>query len=80
MSKDTIKVEFADVFRGLGNLGKYRITFKDDLQVVVHPAQKLPHSLYSYMLDRLKKCLKANLQCCVLKKVTNQSTGLITLL
>ena len=39
MSKDTIRVEFADVFRGLGNLGKYRITLKDDLQPVVHPAQ-----------------------------------------
>ena len=38
MSKDTIRVEFADVFRGLGNLGKYRITLKDDLQPVVHPA------------------------------------------
>ena len=47
MSKDTIKVEFADVFRGLGNLGKYRITFKDDLQAVVHPARKLPYSLFT---------------------------------
>ena len=32
MSKDTVKVEFADVFRGLGNLGKYHITLKDNLK------------------------------------------------
>ena len=63
MSKDTI--EFADVFRGLGNLGKYCITLKDDLQPVVHPARRVPHVIQ----DRLKKCLEANLQCGVLKKV-----------
>ena len=62
MSKDTIRVEFADVFRGLGNLGKYRITLKDDL---VYPARRVPHAIQ----DRLKKCLEANLQCGVLKKV-----------
>ena len=44
MSKDTIKVEFADVFRGLGKLGKYRITLKDDPQPVVYPARRVPHS------------------------------------
>ena len=38
MSKDTINVEFADVFRGLGKLGKYFITLKDDPQQVVYPA------------------------------------------
>ena len=37
MSKDTIRVEFADVFRGLGNLGKYCITLKDDLNPAIHP-------------------------------------------
>ena len=65
MSKDTIRVEFADVFRGLGNLGKYHITLKDDLNPVIHPAQRVPHSL----LDKLKKCLETNLKCGVLKKV-----------
>ena len=65
MSKDTIRVEFADVFRGLGNLGKYCIALKDDLQPVVHPARRVPHSL----LDRLKKCLDTNLKCGILKKV-----------
>ena len=43
MSKDTIKVEFADVCRGLSNLGKYCITLKDDVQPVVHPARRVPH-------------------------------------
>jgi len=38
MSKETIKVEYADVFRGLGKLGKYHITLKDDLHPVIHPA------------------------------------------
>ena len=65
MSKDTIRVEFADVFRRLGNLGKYHITLKDDLNPVIHPACRVPHSL----LEKLKKCLEANLKCRVLKKV-----------
>ena len=65
MSKSTIRVEFADVFRGLGNLGKYHITLKDQVNPVIHPARRVPHSL----LDKLKKCLEANLQCGVLKKV-----------
>ena len=45
MSKDTIRVEFADVFRGLGNLDKYHITLKDDLNPVIHPAERVLHSL-----------------------------------
>ena len=65
MSKDTIKVEFANVFIGLGKLGKYHITLKDDPQLVVYLARRVPHSL----LDRLKKCLELNLQCGVLEKV-----------
>ena len=65
MSKDTIRVEFADVFRGLSNLGKYHITFRDDLNPVIHPARRVPHSL----LDRLENCLETNLKCGVLKKV-----------
>ena len=53
MSKDTITVEFADVFRGLGNLSKYCITFKDDVQPVVHPARKIPHSLYTRQTEKM---------------------------
>ena len=65
MSKDIIRVKFADVFRRLGNLGKYHITLKDDLTPVIHPACRIPHSL----LEKLKKFLEANLKCGVLKKV-----------
>ena len=65
ISKDTIRVEFADVFRGLGNLGKYHITLKDEINPVIHPAQRVPHSL----LDKLKKCLEVNLKCDMLKEV-----------
>ena len=65
MSKSTTRVEFADVFRELGNLGKYHITLKDQVNPVIHPARRVPYSL----LDKLKKCLEANLQCGVLKKV-----------
>ena len=65
MSKSMIKVEFADVFKGLGNLGTYHITLKDNAIPVIHSARRIPHSL----LDRLKQCLETNLQCGVLKRV-----------
>ena len=50
-----IKVDFADVFKGL----------KDNVVPVIHPARRVPHSL----LDKLKHCLDTNLQCGVLQKV-----------
>ena len=65
MSKEMIKVEYADVFKGLGNLGTYHITLKDNVVPVIHPARRVPHSL----LDKLKQCLDTNLQCGVLQKV-----------
>ena len=37
MSKETIKTEFSDVFKGLGNLGDYHTTLKDDITPVIHP-------------------------------------------
>ena len=65
MSKSTIRVKFADVFRKLGNLGKYHITHKDQVTPVIHPARRVLYSL----LNKLKKCFEADLQCDVLKKV-----------
>jgi len=34
MSKEMIKIELSDVFTGLGNLGKYHITLKDNAVLV----------------------------------------------
>ena len=65
MSKETIQAEFGDVFKGLGNLGDYHITLKEDATPVIHPPRRVPHSL----LEKLKQCLEANVQCGVLKRV-----------
>ena len=65
MSKAAINVEFDDVFKGLGNLGDYHITLKDNAIPVIHPPRRVPHSL----LNKLKQCLEANLRCGVLQRV-----------
>ena len=65
MSKETIKAEFGDVFKGLGNLGDYHITLKDQVTPVIRPPRRVPHSL----LGKLKQCIEANLRCGVLKRV-----------
>ena len=65
LSKETIQVEFPDIFRGLGNIGKYRITLKENAIPVIHQARRVPHSLR----DKLKLSLDANLKCGVLQKV-----------
>ena len=42
MSKEAIKIEFGDIFKGLGNLGDYHITLKDNITTVIHPPQQVP--------------------------------------
>ena len=65
LSKEMIQVEFPDIFKGLGNIGKYRITLKENAIPVIHQARRVPHSLR----DKLKRSLDANLKCGVLQKV-----------
>ena len=38
-SKEAIKAEFGDVFKGLGNLGDYHITLKDQATPVIRSPQ-----------------------------------------
>ena len=45
MLKETIQAEFGDVFKGLGNLGDYHITLKENATPVIHPPRRIPHSL-----------------------------------
>ena len=59
------EIDFGDVFKDLGNIGDYHITLKDGITPVIHPPQRVPHSL----LGKLKHCLDVNLRYGVLKKV-----------
>ena len=65
MLKEIIQIEFPDIFKGLGNIGKYLITIKENAVPVIHQARRVPHSLP----DKLKHSLDANLKCGVLQKV-----------
>ena len=37
MLKETIQAEFGDIFNGLGKLGDYHVTLKEDATPVIHP-------------------------------------------
>ena len=65
LSKETIQVEFPTVFKGLGNIGKYHITLKENAVPVIHQDRRVPHSL----CDKLKHSLDANLKFGVLQRV-----------
>ena len=65
MLKETIQVKFPDIFKGLGNIGKYQIILKKNAIPMIHQARRVPHSL----LDKLKHSIDANLKCGVLQKV-----------
>ena len=65
LTKCTIKERFKHVFTGLGNLGKYHITLKENYTPVVNPPRRVPHSLK----ERLRQAFDANVKSGVLVKV-----------
>ena len=65
LSKEALRVHYKEVFRGLGNLGKYHITLREGCTPVVHSARHVPHSLKK----QLKQTLDSNVRSGVLCKV-----------
>ena len=63
LTKCAIKERFKHVFTGLGNLGKYHITLKENYTPVVNPPT--PHSLK----ERLRQAIDAKVKSGVLGKV-----------
>jgi len=64
LSKETIQFEFPDIFKDLGNIGKYYITLKEYAIPAIHQTRMLLHSL-------IKQSLDANLKCGVLYEPTD---------
>ena len=65
LTKETIRDNYPNCFRGLGNLGRYHITMVDNCTPVVNPPRRVPHSLK----QRLHHALDKNMKSGVLVKV-----------
>ena len=65
LTKQLLKERYPVVFTGLGKLGTYHITLRDNHQPVINPARRIPHSLK----NRLQQTLERNVTSGVLKKV-----------
>ena len=59
MTKDFVQAEYADVFRGLGEMpGEYRIVLNDDVVPVIHASRKILYALNSRLETKLKDMVK----------------------
>ena len=65
LTKQSLKERYPTVFTGLGKLGTYHITLRDNHQPVINPARRISHSLK----HRLHQTLERNVTSGVLKKV-----------
>ena len=65
MTKDAIRDNYPNCFKGLGNLGSYHITMVDNCRPVINPPRRVPHSLK----QRLHHALDKNVKSGVLIKV-----------
>ena len=65
LTKDAIRDNYPNCFKGLGNLGTYHITMVDNCTPVVNPPRRVPHSLK----ERLHHALDKNVKSGVLVKV-----------
>ena len=61
-SKDSIPVEFSDCFGEIGCLDKlYHIELNPDIQPVIAPSQKIPHSLKPRLKQELERMIKLHI-------------------
>jgi len=71
LTKEVLRVKYKQVFQGLGNLEKYRITLQEECTPVVHSPRCVPHSLKK----KLKQTLDANVKSGVCVELINQLIG-----
>ena len=65
LTKESIRDNYPNCFRGFGNLGRYHVTMVDNCTPVVNPPRHVPHSLQ----QRLHHALDKNVKPGVLVKV-----------
>ena len=65
VTKEAIRDNYPNCFKGLGDLGTYHITMVDNYRPVVNPPRRVPHSLK----QRLHQALDKNVKSGVLVKV-----------